>query len=144
MAPRGLADESRALSCYNRKSTIWGMAGLAFEPNTFGSEPFCYLTTTGRLTGQPRTIEIWFALSDGTLYMLSGNRDGADWVKNALRQPRVTIKIRESSFDARARMMKDNSEDALARRLLYEKYSPSEEWARTSLPLAFDLMTAAH
>ena len=62
---------------------------------------------------------------------------------DALRQPRVTIKIRERLFDAQVRMMKDNSEDALARRLLYEKYSRTEsgleEWTRTSLPVAFEL-----
>ena len=41
-------------------------------------EPFCYLTTTGGVTGQARTIEIWFNVSGETLYMLSGNRDRAD------------------------------------------------------------------
>ena len=25
-------------------------------------ETYCYLTTTGRVTGKPHTIEIWFAL----------------------------------------------------------------------------------
>ena len=33
-------------------------------------EDFCYLTTTGRVTGLPREIEIWFALQGATLYML--------------------------------------------------------------------------
>jgi hypothetical protein len=27
-----------------------------------GAEPFCYLTTVGRVSGRPHTIEIWFAL----------------------------------------------------------------------------------
>jgi hypothetical protein len=25
------------------------------------SQAFCYLTTTGRVSGRPHTIEIWFA-----------------------------------------------------------------------------------
>jgi hypothetical protein len=82
--------------------------------------------------------------------MLSGNRERADWVKNLLREPRVAIKIRDKAFDALARMTKDDAEEALARVLLYEKYSIREEqvkpdlsisdWARSGLPVAFDLV----
>jgi hypothetical protein len=50
-------------------------------------EDFCYLTTTGRVTGRPHTIEIWFALDGATLYMLSGGREHSDWVKNLKRTP---------------------------------------------------------
>ena len=39
---------------------------------------FAYLTTTGRRTGKERTVEIWFALQDGRIYMLSGGGDRAD------------------------------------------------------------------
>ncbi len=78
-----------------------------------------------------------------TLYILSGGLERADWVKNALRQPRVSIKIRDHIFTGLARRMKNEEEDALARKLLFDKYSPTdddlEEWARTSLPVAFDL-----
>ena len=41
-------------------------------------EDFCYLTTTGRVTGRPHEIEIWFALDGATLYMLSGGRGRSD------------------------------------------------------------------
>jgi hypothetical protein len=41
---------------------------------TLAGEDFCYLTTTGRVTGRPHTIEIWFALEGGTLYTLSDKR----------------------------------------------------------------------
>src|SRR5438132_181546 len=33
--------------------------------------PFLYLTTTGRKTGLPREIEIWFVEADGRLYILA-------------------------------------------------------------------------
>jgi hypothetical protein len=46
---------------------------------------FCYLTTTGRVTGQPRTIEIWFALHGRILYMLAGGGRNAQWVQNLVR-----------------------------------------------------------
>jgi len=116
---------------------------MTFNLQEFAGEDFCYLTTTGRVTGRSHTVEIWFALHDSTLYILSGGLDRADWVKNALRQPRVSIKIREHVFTGLARQVKDTDEDVLARKLLFDKYSPTdddlEEWARTSLPMAFDL-----
>ena len=109
----------------------------------FAGVDFCYLTTTGRVTGRPHTVEIWFALHGSTVYILSGGLDRSDWVKNALKEPRVSFKIREFDFEARARRVRDAEEDALARKLLFDKYSPTdddlEEWARTSLPMAFDL-----
>lgn len=107
-------------------------------------ESFCYLTTTGRRTGRSHTIEIWFALNDTTLYMLSGGREQADWVKNVRKTPQVSIRIGEQTFSGQARAVRDGEEDALARRIVYAKYSPSEddldEWAATSLPVAVDLL----
>jgi hypothetical protein len=29
-----------------------------------GAAPFCYLTTAGRVSGRPHSVEIWFALQD--------------------------------------------------------------------------------
>ena len=117
---------------------------MTFNLQDFAGEDYCYLTTTGRITGRPHTVEIWFALHNQTLYILSGGMDRSDWVKNALRQPHVTIKIRKSVFEGQARPVKDADEDALVRALLFEKYSPRdgelEEWARTSLPMAFGLV----
>lgn len=50
-------------------------------------EPFAYLTTTGRVTGAPHEIEIWFAPVDRTVYFLAGDRERADWVRNVQRDP---------------------------------------------------------
>jgi deazaflavin-dependent oxidoreductase (nitroreductase family) len=116
---------------------------MTIEADELNRATHCYLTTAGRITGQLRTIEIWFAISGATLYMLSGNRADANWVKNAQRQPHVSIRIREHNLEAVARFVKDDAEDALARRLLLEKYGQAqtglEDWARSSLPMAFDL-----
>src|SRR3954471_5240254 len=107
------------------------------------ADDFCYLTTTGRVTGQPHTIEIWFALNGRTLYMLSGNH-GSDWVKNLLRRPDIVVRLGERSFAGRARVVSQASEDALARRLVLAKYEPTSgddlsDWGRTALPVAVDL-----
>ena len=113
--------------------------------------PFCYLTTTGRLSGRPHTIEIWFALDDRTLYLLSGGGDRSDWVRNLQASPEVTVRVgrRDAPAQAgRARVVAPGSdEDALARRLVTDKYQPGyggdlSGWRRSSLPVAVDLAPA--
>jgi deazaflavin-dependent oxidoreductase (nitroreductase family) len=109
-----------------------------------GQEPFCYVTTAGRVTGRPHTIEIWFAICGHTLYMLSGGGDRSDWVKNLIRTPETTVRIGTTEFSGQARVAKDEAEDTLARRLLLEKYEPTysgdlSDWGRTALPIAVDL-----
>ncbi|MEO7909514.1 MAG: nitroreductase family deazaflavin-dependent oxidoreductase, partial [Roseiflexaceae bacterium] len=106
-------------------------------------DDFCYLTTTGRVTGQPHTIEIWFALDGPTLYMLSGSH-ASDWVKNLLRAPAVAVRLGETIFAGNARVVEQADEDALARRLVVAKYQPRSSddlagWGGTALPVAVDL-----
>ena len=106
---------------------------------------FCYLTTTGRVSGRPHTIEIWFALHEHTLYLLSGARDRSDWVKNVLRSPAVQVKINGIVFSGQARLVNGVEEDALARTLITNKYTPRSsddlrDWSHTSLPVAVDLL----
>jgi deazaflavin-dependent oxidoreductase (nitroreductase family) len=113
-------------------------------------EDFCYLTTTGRVTGRPHEIEIWFALGPDfgpdrqTLYMLSGGRDRSDWVKNLTRTPEVAVRVAGRRFEGRARVVEDPDEDELARQLLIEKYETNPgslaNWRRTALPVAVDLV----
>jgi deazaflavin-dependent oxidoreductase (nitroreductase family) len=108
-------------------------------------EDFCYLTTTGRVTGRPHEIEIWFALvpQRRALYMLSGGGDRSDWVKNLRRDPDVEVRIAGERYSGRAREARDAEEDELARRLLVEKYESSpgrlENWRRSALPVVVDL-----
>ena len=107
-------------------------------------EDFCYLTTTGRISGRPHTIEIWFALNQRILYMLSGGRDKSDWVKNALNTPAVQVKINGTRFSGTARLVTDSEEDTLARKIVFEKYVTRSsddlvDWSRTSLPIAVDI-----
>jgi deazaflavin-dependent oxidoreductase (nitroreductase family) len=110
-------------------------------------EPYCYLTTIGRRTGRPHTIEIWFAVHDGALYLLSGNRDRSDWVRNLRKNPLVEVRIGRPDAEpraGRARVVNAQAEpelDAVARRLLAAKYQgwregrPLSQWARTALPV---------
>ncbi|HEX6031123.1 MAG TPA: nitroreductase family deazaflavin-dependent oxidoreductase, partial [Tepidiformaceae bacterium] len=106
---------------------------------------YCYLTTTGRTSGEPREIEIWFGADGGRLYLLSGGRDRSHWVRNIKVEPRVTVRLGSETYPATARLVEAGTEeDAQARRRLLEKYSPRysgdlTDWGRTALPVALDL-----
>jgi deazaflavin-dependent oxidoreductase (nitroreductase family) len=108
-------------------------------------EEYCYLTTTGRVTGKPHEVEIWFGANNTSLYLLSGGLDRSDWVKNLLKDPAVKIRIAEHTFTGITRLVKEEKEVTMARYLLAEKYQEWEtgrtlsEWARTALPVAIDL-----
>ena len=113
-----------------------------------GGQPFCYLTTTGRVSGRPHTIEIWFALQDDTLYLLSGGGDRSDWVRNLISRPEVTVRVGRRDAPerpGRARVVDPATpEDELARRLVAGKYQPGyggdlSGWRRSALPVAVDL-----
>jgi deazaflavin-dependent oxidoreductase (nitroreductase family) len=114
-------------------------------PERLAREPYCYLETTGRVTGRPHEIEIWFASEGGTLYLLSGGGDRADWVRNLRKEPRVRVRIRDVTFAGTARPIEGAEDDPLARRLLAAKYQgwregqPLSQWARTALPVAVRL-----
>ena len=116
---------------------------MAADPHSLADEDFCYLTTVGRVSGRPHEIEIWFALDGDTLYMLSGGRDRSDWVRNLRRNPEVAVRIASEHFDGQARVVEDTEEDALARRLLVEKYERTPghlaNWRRNAQPVAVDL-----
>ncbi|OLC10960.1 MAG: hypothetical protein AUH39_00715 [Chloroflexi bacterium 13_1_40CM_67_9] len=107
---------------------------------------FAYLTTTGRRTGKEHRIEIWFAVRDGRVYMLSGGGDRADWVRNLRKTPRVRLRIGTQTASAKARVLRAGTkEDELARQLLDGKYQGWHQgrrlsgWARNALPVAIEL-----
>jgi deazaflavin-dependent oxidoreductase (nitroreductase family) len=121
---------------------------MTTELRDLADEDFCYLTTTGRVTGRPHTIEIWFALDGRTLYMLSGGGRRADWVKNLLRAPAVLVRIKGHTFAGQARIVEQPAEDTLARRLVVGKYQPRyhgdlTDWGRTALPVAVEFAPAS-
>jgi deazaflavin-dependent oxidoreductase (nitroreductase family) len=115
------------------------------DPAVAGDD-YCYLTTTGRVTGRPHEIEIWFGWQGATLYMLSGGGDRSDWVKNLRAQPACTVRVRDRQYRGQARILDGGTEDADARRMLVEKYQPRysgglEDWGRRSRVVAVDLET---
>lgn len=109
--------------------------------------PYAYLTTIGRQTGKPHRVEIWFAIDQGAVYLLSGGRDRSDWVRNLQANPNVTIELGSETFSGIAEVLApDTPDDRLARELLVRKYQQGndlESWGRTSLPIRITLISMA-
>jgi deazaflavin-dependent oxidoreductase (nitroreductase family) len=110
-----------------------------------GGESYLYLSTTGRRSGRPHEIEIWFGLEGRTAYLLSGGGEGADWVRNLRAAPACRARIAAREFTALGRILERGpGEDERARRALYEKYQPGysgdlAEWRDSALVVALDL-----
>lgn len=82
---------------------------------------FAYLTTRGRRTGKPHTVEVWFANSDNTFY-LSHEGDYTDWMKNILKEEKVNLKISGIGFEGRARIVSEGESFQRGKHALYLKY----------------------
>jgi deazaflavin-dependent oxidoreductase (nitroreductase family) len=124
------------------------VTGSRHDPSAHADEEFAYLTTAGRRTGQPHTIEIWFAVDRGVVYMMAGGRERSDWVRNLIAQPAVRLQIGDDDWDAQARVVDaETEEDTRVRPLLREKYASSSDdlvsWARTALPVALEVIGPA-
>ena len=105
---------------------------------------FCYVTTAGRTSGRSHRIEIWFAAHPerDTIYMLSGGRERADWVRNLVASPRCAVQIGDAHFSGYGRVVEGTEEDEPARTLVHDKYAQGDDlvsWRATSLPVAIDL-----
>jgi deazaflavin-dependent oxidoreductase (nitroreductase family) len=109
------------------------------------SPAFCYLTTRGRRTGRPHTIEIWFVVMGASAYLMSGGRDRADWVRNLVADAEVTLRVGEESWPAEGRVVEGGTdEDAEARSLMLAKYATPgtgdlDSWGRSALVVAIDV-----
>ncbi|MBW3594360.1 MAG: nitroreductase family deazaflavin-dependent oxidoreductase [Actinobacteria bacterium] len=113
-------------------------------PPEWATESFCYVTTTGRRSGTPHTIEIWFGLAGDSMYLLAEGKERADWVRNMRADPDVTVKVRDVTFPAKARFVDDADEEEAVRRTMAAKYqdwtegTPMSDWARSALLIALD------
>ena len=107
------------------------------------SDDFCYLTTTGRRTGRPHRIEIWYAGRRPRSTSCPEAATNSHWVQNLMADPAVTVELDGQTHPARARVL-DGDEAEQARTLVFAKYhgryeGDLEEWHERALPVVLDL-----
>jgi deazaflavin-dependent oxidoreductase (nitroreductase family) len=103
-------------------------------------DDFCYVTTTGRVTGRPHTIEIWFVAHEGCVYLMAGN-PRSDWVRNLRARAAARVRLGATEVAARGVPIDDPQDprQAVVRRLMADKYDEREadgsltDWAQTAL-----------
>lgn len=104
---------------------------------------FAYLTTVGRRTGDPHTVEIWFAVGDGTFYLLSGGGERSDWCRNLAATPEASFRVARTEYAVTGRRVTSPAEQKVARSAVFSKYQGSDgdltEWRDAAVPYALDL-----
>ncbi len=100
---------------------------------------FIYVTTTGRKTGLPREIEIWFVERDGKFYILAEHFFKANWVRNIQKNPRIQVRLGKQKFAATARLLDEARDREIwqaAQQLCRDKYGWGE-----GLPVEISIAT---
>ena len=88
---------------------------------TLASSRTVELTTIGRRSGEPRTVEIWWFHINGR-FVITGTPGRRDWYANVLSNPDVEISTSIGAFAATAVPI----EDADFRRMVFTE--PSASW----------------
>ena len=68
------------------------------------------LTTTGRKTGRPHTIGLQYELIDGRYYLGAADGTRADWYRNILKNPDVSIQVGGNCITTTAMAVCDREE----------------------------------
>ena len=81
------------------------------------------LTTTGRSSGKPRSVTIWFVIADDShVHVQHSSRAEAQWYKNLLKNPDVKVDFGDGPLAGRAQPVTDAAEVARIQRLFRGKY----------------------
>jgi deazaflavin-dependent oxidoreductase (nitroreductase family) len=102
----------------------------------YGNARLLLLTTTGRKSGEPRTMPLVYQ-SDGDRIIIVASHMGApkhpDWYHNLVAHPQVTVEIGNETFDAIASVVDDSE-----RERLLKKWPPVvEHQAKTTRQIPF-------
>jgi deazaflavin-dependent oxidoreductase (nitroreductase family) len=85
------------------------------------SQKLIHLTTGGRRSWKPHTVEIWFAVMDGKVYLSHEGKE-TDWMKNIKKNGQVYFRIGGKTFNGNATYLDEAEEVWVGKVALYEKY----------------------
>lgn len=101
------------------------------------------LTTRGRKSGQPRTVTIWFAMAGPrAIHVQHVAARPAQWYRNLLADPRVTLDFGAGPFDAAARPIADPEQIGAVLAAIRRRYwtAPLIQWlGRRAKPVAAEI-----
>jgi proline iminopeptidase len=90
------------------------------------------LTTTGRATGEKRTVPLIYA-ADGPRYVIIASKGGAPdhpgWYKNLAKNPDVELQVKDEVFRARARTAQGEERARLWREAT-KVWAPYDDYAK--------------
>jgi deazaflavin-dependent oxidoreductase (nitroreductase family) len=112
------------------------MLSMPFE--ALQDERVLYLTTIGRRSGQPRTIEIWFVIYRQCFYLLAERGLQARWVQNLRAHPAVSVRIKHLTLQGRGRIL-DRERDRLEWQAVAELSRRKYGWGE-GLPVAIEVL----
>ena len=115
--------------------------------NALATDRVIDITTTGRASGEPRRLEMWFHNLDGDIY-ITGTPGKRDWYANMVANPAFTFHLKVSTtadLPATARPITDEAERrAVLSRILTNLDRPGElETWMTESPLVAVTFDAA-
>lgn len=108
--------------------------------STVGGMKVLLLETTGRTSGQPRSVSLFYLEEDGRYYVV-GSYSGEDrdpaWVKNVRAQPKVSVTIGGRSFPALGRSLEGTERDAMFERFRQadDSYAVYQERTQRRIPV---------
>lgn len=81
---------------------------MELDLEALASHQTIQITTTGRRSGQPRRVEIWWFHVDGR-FIITGTPGRRDWMANLYADPRLTIHVRGRDIPAIASPVRDEA-----------------------------------
>ena len=85
------------------------------------------LTVKGRRTKKSHSITVWFFEDVNKMYLLPVNGTGADWYKNALKNPSITLTVGSASIKAKAEPITELARVQKVVELFAKKYGGMSE-----------------
>jgi deazaflavin-dependent oxidoreductase (nitroreductase family) len=84
------------------------------------------ITVTGRKSGRPISIPVWFVFEGDTLYLLPVQGSDTQWYKNVLKQPKLRIEVRGKEAEVKAVPITDAEQVAAVVEKFREKYGAAD------------------
>ena len=68
------------------------------------------VTVTGRSSGRPISLPIWFTVDENTLYLIPVKGSDTEWYKNLHKTPTIQLSARGKTLTASARFLTDHAQ----------------------------------